>query len=268
MEHQELQRRLSAAGFYRGRIDGELGPLSMQAITAFLHHGHVAVPASWSQARRVLAAMQLVCRDEGIEVGPIDGLLGPQTEFALQAYAERHHGGAPTAIAARALDPPDSEPVTAIPGWPREPAVERFFGPIGVNQVPLQLPYPMRLAWQPSTVVRGFLIHERVHDSALRCFERVADAYDAQARRRAGLDQFAGCFNVRRKRGGAAWSMHAWGIAIDFDSARNGLRSHRGNARLAQPDCDTFWRIWEDEGWLSLGRARDFDWMHVQAARL
>ena len=25
---------------------------------------------------------------------------------------------------------------------------------------------------------------------------------------------------------------------------------------------------WEEEGWISLGRARDFDWMHVQAARL
>lgn len=268
MEHDELQRRLAAAGFYRGRIDGQLGPPSMQAIAAFLHYGQVAAPVSWSRTRRVLAAKQLICRGDGIEVGPIDGLLGPQTAFAFERYAQRARGDAPTLHPGRALDPPDSEPVNAFPGWPREPAVERHFGPMGINQVRLQLPYPMRLAWQPSTGIRSFLVHERVHDSAARCFERIADAYDAEARRAAGLDLFAGCFNVRRKRGGDSWSMHSWGIAIDFDSARNGLRSHRGNARLAQPDCETFWRIWEDEGWLSLGRARDFDWMHLQAARL
>ena len=38
--------------------------------------------------------------------------------------------------------------------------------------------------------------------------------------------------------------------------------------RLAQPDGETFWKLWEDEGWVSLGRARNYDWMHVQAARL
>jgi hypothetical protein len=69
-------------------------------------------------------------------------------------------------------------------------------------------------------------------------------------------------------RGGDRWSMHSWGIAIDFDPTRNSLHADHTQARLAQPDCNEFWRIWEDEGWVSLGRARDFDWMHVQAARL
>lgn len=268
MQDAELQRRLTEFGFYSGVIDGNLGRRSMQAISAMLNHGRVKVPQSWHRSRRVLAAKQLVCRREGIEVGAIDGLNGPQTEFALAVYAERRTGGPPAGLSDRDVDPPAAEPPGAPATWPRQADVETRFGPIAANQSRLLLPLPLKLAWDPSKAVKSLLIHEAVHDSARRCFERIADAYDEDARRRAGIDLFGGCFNVRKMRGGDRWSMHSWGIAIDFDPEHNGLRSTRSTARLAQPDCETFWRIWEDEGWISLGRTRDFDWMHVQAARL
>lgn len=57
-------------------------------------------------------------------------------------------------------------------------------------------------------------------------------------------------------------------LAIDFDPERNALKASNKTARLARPDCVEFWKIWESEGWVSLGRTRNFDWMHVQAARL
>ena len=34
------------------------------------------------------------------------------------------------------------------------------------------------------------------------------------------------------------------------------------------PEYDAWWRCWESEGWVSLGRLRNFDWMHIQAAKL
>jgi hypothetical protein len=37
---------------------------------------------------------------------------------------------------------------------------------------------------------------------------------------------------------------------------------------MAQPEYAPFLDLWEAEGFVSLGRARNFDWMHVQAARL
>ena len=64
------------------------------------------------------------------------------------------------------------------------------------------------------------------------------------------------------------YSMRSWGIAIDDDPARNRLKWKRDRANFAKPDYDAWWRFREEEGWVSLGRSRNYDWMHVQAARL
>jgi hypothetical protein len=49
---------------------------------------------------------------------------------------------------------------------------------------------------------------------------------------------------------------------------RNQLNFGRDRATLDHTDYDFWWHTWEDEGWVSLGRSRNFDWMHIQAARL
>lgn len=217
-----------------------------------------------------------------------DGRVGTETREAIEDFQQKHglpetgmldaatvsllfgddDPGGPLPID-RDRDGPE-EPVaeTVRNVWPRQKDLVRFYGEVGKNQTRLSLPFPMRLAWQKSTIVRRISVHQKVHDSAARCFARIADAYDESARRDLGLDLFGGSLNVRRMRGGSRWSTHAWGIAIDFDPERNQLRWKAPRARLSHQDAETFWRIWEDEGWVSLGRARDFDWMHVQAARL
>jgi hypothetical protein len=69
-------------------------------------------------------------------------------------------------------------------------------------------------------------------------------------------------------RGGTKWSTHSWGIAIDYDPERNRLNWGRDKASFAKPEYGDWWKIWEKEGWVSLGRTRNFDWMHIQAAKL
>lgn len=155
-----------------------------------------------------------------------------------------------------------------MPTWPTQSKVWAFYGEPGANQTLLILPYPMKIAWDKNKVITKFSVHKKVHDSAKKCFVEVAKAYDEKARAALGLDLFGGCLNVRKMRGGTSWSMHSWGIAIDFDPERNALRQSAKTARLARPDAVAFWKIWEAEGWVSLGRTRDYDWMHVQAARL
>jgi hypothetical protein len=227
----DIQRRLKELGLYTAAIDGIDGPATKTAVRAFQRlHGLKA-----------------------------DGIGGPLTQAELF----------PAPMPDRDAEAPAGEPgADAVIRWPRQKDVEKVFGPPGTNQVMLELPFPMLLAWDKRQTVRRLSIHEKVHDSAKRCFARISNEYDSEARRLTGIDLFGGCLNVRRMRGGSAWSMHAWGIAIDFDPARNQLRWGRDQARLALPDCARFWRIWEEEGWLSLGRARNYDWMHVQAARL
>jgi peptidoglycan hydrolase-like protein with peptidoglycan-binding domain len=228
-----LQSRLAALGFYAGPIDGIDTPAIRDAVVLY-------------QRRTGLVA---------------DGLPGPVTQSHL--FPEP-----PDPDLGRDADPPDAEPAGHPPIWPRQVEVERVFGAPGANQTPLIPPYPMRLAWETRTPITRFSIHERVHDSAMRCLTRIADSYDAAARADLGIDLFGGCLNVRPMRGGSRLSMHAWGIAIDFDPDRNALRWGHDRARLARPDAARFWAIWAAEGWVGLGRARDYDWMHVQAARL
>lgn len=228
-----------------------------------------------------LASTQTRLAELGFDPGPIDGIAGPKTKAAIRAF-QRLNGlkgdgivGAlttaalwPAPIADRNTDPRSAIPAQAKPVWPRQQDVAAFFGEPGQHQVMLDLPFPMRLAWDKRQTIKRFSVHAKVHDSAARAFARIAEDYDAAQRQALGIDLFGGCLNVRPMRGGTRLSMHAWGIAIDFDPARNQLKWGRDRARLALPDANRFWDIWEAEGWISLGRTRNYDFMHVQAARL
>lgn len=190
----------------------------------------------------------------------IDGLYGDATKAVLfpETVPDRGDMELPT------FPPSKSTELD----WPRQAECIKFYGGVGLHQTTLTLPYNMRIAWDKNKTINKITVHEKVHDSARRCFYRIADAYDENTRKTIGIDLFGGSLNVRKMRGGNSYSMHSWGIAIDFDPERNQLKWGRDKARLAKTDAETFWRIWEDEGWVSLGRARNFDWMHVQAARL
>lgn len=132
----------------------------------------------------------------------------------------------------------------------------------------LALPYPMRIAWDKRKTVSRITIHSKCAESAGRALQRTLDHYGMEKIKELGLDLFGGCFNNRPMRGGSQLSMHAFACAIDFDPERNQLKWGRDRARLAKADCAKFWEFWEAEGWVPLGRARNFDWMHVQAARI
>jgi hypothetical protein len=263
-----VQQALVAEGLSPGKIDGRLGPKTYDAVAAALAKRSAELPAdwqAWSNHRRCVAMLQLLCKEREIAVGRIDGLWGPQTEYAYNMLVYHHEHGT--------LPPPfrDETPLDVNPnGWPRQVEAEliRHYGEIGKNQTMLALPYPHRLAWDLRKTVQKFLCHEKVHDSTLRVLTRVLAHYGPERITELRLDRWAGCLNVRQMRGGTRWSLHAWGIAIDYDSEFNGYNWGRDRATLAQPEYDPWWRFWEEEGWVSLGRTRNFDWMHVQAAKL
>lgn len=262
-----LQQYLSDQNAYHGSIDGIRGPRTLAAVNAALqeHTGQLPEGAEgWSDRRRAVACLQIACRQQQIEAGPIDGLWGPQTEHAVDVLHTLQATGSKPAPW-RDQPPMDTNPN----GWHRESELESVLGS-PTRRPPLTVvpcPWTLALAWDPSTHPSGIGCHERVADSLARILERVHDHYGPQRLKELGLHRYGGCYNKRRKRGGTRWSTHAWGLAIDWDPSHNKLKWGRDRARLARPAYDTWWRLWEEEGWVSLGRTRNFDWMHVQAVK-
>jgi len=215
----------------------------------------------WPLPRKVIAVQQLMFADAGANPGDIDGLVGPMTMNALEQWQNIIRDTEPTKAAAKAA--------IKISSWPRERDVEKFYGQPGTGLVNMDLPYPMKIAWDPLVEVNRIAINKRCSESAHRVLEKILMHYGKKEIDRLGMNMFGGCLAnpPRFKRGSLKTaSMHNWGIAIDFDPLRNQLRWGRDRARLALPSCVKFWEFWEDEGWVSLGRERNYDWMHVQAA--
>ena len=229
-----LQSRLTAHGFPCGVIDGIDGPIT----------------------RAAMARFQL---EKGVRV------TGTATHDTITALRQSSTSGS-EAMPSRDKD--DDDTAHAAPVWPRQSGVSAFYGNVGERQTRVEVPWTMRLAWDTDITISRITLHERVAESAARAMQDVAETYSPKEISDLGLDLFGGSLNVRRMRGGSRYSMHSWGIAIDFDPLRNQLRWSAPRPRLSHPDAVPFWEAWEAEGWVSLGRARDFDWMHIQAARL
>lgn len=235
------------------KVDGIIGDHTRRAIDDLLDYYDV-VYQGWSRDRRQTAIQQLLLKEEGFNPGVIDGLVGPNTRYAIEQWQNHIR---------------DVEVRTSsYNSWPSASNVRNFYGVPGTNLVRLKLPYKMVLAWDTSKVITGFSINRLCAESANRVLIKVLEHYGPKEIHRLGLDLFSGCYNNRRKRGGRSLSTHAYGAAIDFDSEHNQFRWNSSQARFARSEYDKWWQFWEEEGWISLGRERNYDWMHVQAVRL
>ena len=130
--------------------------------------------------------------------------------------------------------------------------------------VTIQLPYPMRLAWDTDTSVNKMRCHKLVADKFLAVFNEIHRVYGYAKIKELGIDLFGGCFNFRKMRGGNDWSTHSWGVAIDLDPARNKLKETSRTARFARPEYKPMIDIFYKHGFESLGVEKNYDWMHFQ----
>lgn len=217
---------------------------------------------SWPDDRLVIWAIQQICMISGIDVGNIDGIYGSRTKAAIAELASKSHD---------ILWRTDSNNVTSTTiksAWPKPDAnsLTSYYGAVGTRQIKMTLPYPFRLAWDVSKTVSTITCHELVVPSLTTVLTNVEQAYGKDISK-LGLDLFGGCLNVRQMRGGSSPSTHSWGIALDFDPLRNQLKWKSDKANFAKPEYNQWWDIWESSGWTSLGRTKNYDWMHVQATK-
>lgn len=255
-----VQQLLQERGLYDGIIDGIAGPVTMRGLARFEE-----INRRWSKNRQLIGLIQIAANEKNIDAGPVDGLWGPQTQAAFEELSFMlEHGEVQTVWR------PEEITVSNPNDWPLQhsPEFYQFYGERGSGLITVNLPYEMKFSWYRYTRVRRIACHEKVSESLLRVLQKVRDTYSEAEIKQLRLNNFGGGYNNRKMRNGSLWSMHAWGIAFDFDPDRNQLTWGRDKAAFSHPDYDNWWRCWEEEGWISLGRRRNFDWMHVQAARL
>lgn len=258
----ELQVGMRNLGLDPGPVDGIWGSRSIAAARA--------AQETWAKRMNVPDERLQVLVEQimyrvigGLATGPLDGIRGPATKAAAT-----HWERGPWRNFLMQRLPGDQRMPSALDKWPVYAELREFYGEPGTGLVEFHFPYPVRLSWDPLTTVGKTRVHEKVADSLLTVMNRIRDEYTASQRYKLGIDLFGGCYDARGMRGGTKLSTHAWGIALDWDPVRNPLRWGRDRAEFAKPAYDAFWDAWTAEGWLSLGKARNFDWMHVQAARL
>lgn len=128
----------------------------------------------------------------------------------------------------------------------------------------IKLPFPMRLAWDKKIKVTTMRCHKLVADKLLAVFNELLTIYGYEKIVELGIDLFGGCFNFRAMRGGSDWSRHSWGIAVDLDPERNLLHETSKTARFARPEYKPMIDIFYKHGFVSLGREKNYDWMHFE----
>jgi hypothetical protein len=126
----------------------------------------------------------------------------------------------------------------------------------------INLPYPMRIAWDLDTKVTRMRCHKMVADAFLNVFKELLAVYGYERIVELGIDLYGGCFNYRKMRGGSSWSKHAFGIAIDLDPARNALKTTYLKANFSKPEYAQLHAIFEKHGFINLGKTKGYDAMH------
>jgi len=125
----------------------------------------------------------------------------------------------------------------------------------------IDLPYTMYYDKQPVNKMR---CHKLVAKAFLNVFNDLLAHYGESKLNELEITDFGGCFNYRLMRGGNKLSVHSWGCAIDLNPSRNLLTETSKTARFARPEYKQMIDIFYKHGFESLGREKNYDWMHFE----
>lgn len=131
----------------------------------------------------------------------------------------------------------------------------------------IDLPFPMIVAWDRKETVKRIQCHKLIAPNLKKALSDILCHYGLEEVQRLGINLYGGCFNYRLMRGSnTKLSLHSWGTAIDLDPDRNLLHESHKTARFARPEYKSMIDIFYLNGFESLGREEDRDWMHFQIA--
>ena len=127
----------------------------------------------------------------------------------------------------------------------------------------IDLPYTMYYDRQP---IKRMRCHVKVAQAFKNVFNEILATYGERKINELEINDYGGCFNYRLMRGGTKLSVHSWGCAIDLNPSRNLLRETSKTARFARIEYQPMIDIFYKHGFVSLGREKNFDWMHFEVA--
>ena len=130
----------------------------------------------------------------------------------------------------------------------------------------IKLPFPMYLAWDKTIKVTKISCHKLIAERLLKVFNELLEFYGEDKIHELGIDIYGGCFNYRKMRGGSSMSRHSWGIAIDLDPERNGLKQTFNQSQFSNLDYVTMMDIFYENGFLNYGIEFDLDTMHFETS--
>ena len=163
MNDHDIQKHLKEKGLYKGAIDGDIGPLSIHAMRAYL----AGIEGAWSAKRLIIATKQKICKDSGIDPGPIDGLPGPLTADAIDEWEGKQEGREPSRNDWRDYRTPEQ-----AKRWPHQRECDAFYGvPLkGAAQQMIKVPTPFTLYYGDMSV-NEFYVHKKCAESLVKVFE-------------------------------------------------------------------------------------------------
>ena len=247
-----VQAELNARYGLNLTVDGKIGPNTLNALNRV-----TAVPSHFEKGKRFVAFIQYLTHVEPlVDDIAIDGYTGPATENAIHQLLAVAKTGKPD-LWRDELPQPKYD-------WPTYRNIKSVFGEPGTRQSKVRVPYSLKLAWDLKTSISRFGCHELVVEPIQEAMEEILNVYGRDGIEELKLDYWGGCYNYRVMRGGSQPSTHSWGAAIDWLPQENRLKWNSSRASLAKPEYEDFWRAWEKVGGVSLGRVKNYDWMHVQ----
>jgi len=130
----------------------------------------------------------------------------------------------------------------------------------------IDLPFPMIVSWNRKQTVKRIQCHYLIADRLKKALTDILTHYGIERIKELQINVYGGCFNYRLMRGGTELSKHSWGTAIDLDPDRNLLHETAKTARFARPEYKPMIDIFYANGFINLGRERDYDFMHFEIA--
>ncbi len=228
-----LQKRLNKLGFGPLKEDGRIGTNTISAVKAF-------------QKSRGLV---------------VDGLVGPKTLAALKVEVKTKPP-VPVVI-------PPYQPITPVPErklrlLTTQEILMKYGAPGPAKLVVVDVPFPLIIGWDKTKYAKKIQVHKLVADSLVKALTEILEYYGIEKIKELQIDDYWGCYNFRKMRGGSDWSRHSWGIAIDLDADRNALHETSATARFARAEYKPMIDIFYKHGWIGLGPTKNYDWMHFQ----